>query len=274
LRIRRSATDAILTAGRPGGFAVDVGAIFFNEKQVKEAAMRMGKLQKRRIDALKAGHLQDDELDEALITDAIKNIEKDRVAQRDAAAEKRRKLQIVCKVDFELTGKTVYLQSHRRAPDSMEQVNHPLADFIICDTPGAPPPVLRFAACLHGSSICTQEFFQETGGVCVTYVRAIAVKRHIHITDAFMVEEPTLAELFLAEAVSSQWTLASVADLISIVRGQPARQRLALVFVGAGEADSPDLRGLENKFTAASCFDRPLFCKFDKAKCRIGACSL
>ena len=242
---------------------------------MKEMTARMQKLNKRQIDALKAGHLQDDEVDEALHTAAIRNIEKDRVARRDGVADKRRKLQLVNKTQIDIKGKTVYMQqSHRDAPEGMVKVGHPLANFIMCASPGEPPPILKFAACLYGSSICTKEFLLGNNGVCATFVPAVAVKRHIHITEAFMLEQHALAELLLAVTLSGQWDLATTATAHAIVRGQSARQRLVFVFMGSDEADSPDLHGLDDKFMAVTCFDCLMFCKLDKSKCWVGACQL
>ena len=73
----------------------------------------MKKLHKRRIDALKAGHLNDDEVDEGLIVAAISDIEKDRVAAREYAAQKRRKLQILKKDEHDFSVKTVHVTSDR-----------------------------------------------------------------------------------------------------------------------------------------------------------------
>ena len=133
--------------------------------------------------------MKDDKVDEGLIMAAITNIEKDRVAARDYAAQKRRKLQIVKKDEHDFSGKTVYVTSDRPAPDGLRQVMNPLADYIICANPADPPLALKFAACLHGSSICTQDFVQGQGGSCVSYFRAAGAKRHVHITDAFLFEQ-------------------------------------------------------------------------------------
>ena len=157
----------------------------------------MKKLHKRRIDALKGGHLNDDEVDEGLIVAAISNIEKDRVAAREYAAQKRRKLQIVKKDDHDFSGKTVYVTSDRPPPDGLRQVMNPPCRLHHLLEPGRSPLALKFAACLHGSSICTQDFVHGKGSARVSYFRAAGAKRHVHITDAFLVEQAEFAEVIL-----------------------------------------------------------------------------
>lgn len=282
LRIRREAMDTLMASSsqQPPPLAIDADAIAFNDKQAREATERNKKLRKRQIDALKAGHLNDDEVDEDLLLAGIENIKKDRVANMNTAAEKRRKLQLVQKAEHDLSDASVYVTSHIQPPDGLRQVMNPLADYIICANPADPLLVLKFAACLHGSSICTREFVQDGhvgGGPCISYVSAIRVKRHVHITDAFLVEQPELAELICASIPQGLWRLATVDDLNNnIVRGHAAKQRLAFVFLGATESEDTlhTLDGLTNKFTAQSCFESPLFCKIDRARSWLGACGL
>ena len=108
----------------------------------------MKKLHKRRIDALKGSHLNDDEVDEGLIVAAISNIEKDRVAAREYAAQKRRKLQIVKKDDHDFSGKTVYVTSDRPPPDGLRQVMNPPCRLHHLLEPGRSPPGLEACSAL------------------------------------------------------------------------------------------------------------------------------
>ena len=281
LRIRREAMDTLMASSsqQPPPLAIDADAITFNDKQAREAAERKKKLRKRQIDALKAGHLNDDEVDEELLLASIENIKKDRVANMNTAAEKRRKLQLVQKAEHDLSDATVYVTSHIPLPDGLRQAMNPLADYIICANPADPHLVLKFAACLHGSSICTREFVQGGhvgGGPCISYWSAIGVKRHVHITDAFMAEQAEMAQLICASIPQGLWLLATVDELNNIVRGQAAKQRLAFVFMGAAESEATlhTLDGLTNKFTAQSCFESLLFCKIDRARSWLGACGI
>lgn len=235
--------------------------------------MRGQKLHKRRIDALKAGHLRDDEVDEELVNAAIECVAKDRVAQRGARADTRRKLQIVQKESRDFQGKTIYSTSPIDPVDGALVADCLPADFIVCDEPGSPPLALRFAACLHGSSICTRGFLHSTGGVCASYARAVAVKRHIHLTDGFVNAHVELAELLL-KYMPLHWDLASVEQLTRIVGGKASNQRLVFVFMAEGEGANEDIVGFTNKLTATSCFDCALFCKVNKSKSWVGACTL
>ena len=275
LRVRREATDAVACNKPPGPMPTDADTITYNDKQAKEVNERNKKLDKRRIDALKAGHLQDNEVDAALIEAAIATIEKDRVNARDAATDKRRKLQIVAKRNLDIDGRSVYLGVPGPDLAGMVASGSMLADFIVVANPGDPSPLVKCAACLKGSSVCTKDFLATRGqhGACVSYSSAILVKRHVYMSDGFLHEKPDLADVLLQSMAHGLWELASIPDLVGVVRGRPDRQRLAFLFLASDEEDRADAAMFVNKFTAQSCFESPMFCNLGKSGCWVGACT-
>ena len=83
--------------------------------------------------------MNDDEVGEGLIVAAISDIEKDRVAAREYAVQKRRKLQILKKDEHDFTGKTVHVTSDRPPPHGLRHVMNPSQTTTSARTRPIPP---------------------------------------------------------------------------------------------------------------------------------------
>ena len=113
----------------------------------------------------------------------------------------------------------------------------------------------------------------------MAFARATAVKRRVHISDAFMVTNLRAAE-FLGDALSaadSCWTLSEEDALRAYVGPdvpqRQQRQREVIAFMTQAEIGADDLPFVKNRFTLQAATQSDFVCKLDPGRCLTGVCS-
>ena len=118
------------------------------------------------------------------------------------------------------------------------------ADIFVAKDPAVASVKVRFAACLLGGCLCTEEFLVTggTAGACITYQKATKVKRFIVVTDAFIALHPVLAKCLWAVLGQEgcAWQMADVDAATAVVQRGADKQRQVLCFVADADTDRED----------------------------------
>ena len=234
------------------------------------------KLQVEKIEAALAGHLLPSEMTAEICDLAVEHAASVCKTQRRRIGDHNRRSRYVQNDQIYLPGKAVAFVGC--GPDKLD---HGLvqpesitdADIIVVQDPADVPEDILIAAGLNGSMLVTPECVASGGasGAALGLRRAVKVKRTVHLTCEFILQNEILAghNMSIAGQADSCWTLVSCDALIDLAARRKARDVLA--FMTATELD--DYPIIQNRFTAQTAIAHDFISKLDPIRSRTGVCN-
>ena len=233
---------------------LDENELEFGDAQVKELAFQQKNKLKRKVQALKAGHLLASEIDGDLVAELQQYDKRQATNYKARVCDRNRALSKVIKKDVKLRGLRWWpVTGQQDTPDiARMMIHHGLmraessatADvFLTGKNPAALPRPLRLAACLNGALACNVEYIRQEGkaGLSLSYLKATKVKRFVSMTEGFIERAPECAQVLLdvLGLAGQTWRLASIDALLGHLGPDGAQKKQPQVLLFAMEADLP-----------------------------------
>ena len=174
--MRRAASSALAKQRKDNVLptaGLDESMLEFSDKQVAELTLQDYNKMKRKIAALKVGHLPASEIDDGLLAQCATFNKKLDTNFRNRRAEHKRKLKHVIKKSIILRGlrwwpadtkiDTGAIRDLAGQHGLVRGASCSMADVLLSGNPTEVLPKIRLAACLTGAMICNADFVRSAG---------------------------------------------------------------------------------------------------------------
>ena len=179
------------------------GAESWTMKHLKEYEFQQAKMQTSKVEAFMAGHLLPSEIEEQLVTAAVKRKVNLARVQKELTQEKGVKQRKLVKTPIMIRGANVFfdfeelaqgMQWHLTRQGATQVPERHRADIFVVMDPVTPTKKSKFAAAVSGGTLCTRDFITTGGktGATVSYKRSISITRKLLVSGGFMHMHPLI----------------------------------------------------------------------------------
>ena len=146
------------------------------------------------------------------------------------------------------------------------------ADTIVVSDLTCIPINAEFAACLVGGCVCTVPFAMSCDGASHVYRPALASRRLIFFTDAFLTETPELSVLIMdmCARFTGRCSWRFTHDELYFLQRALREPTVAVAFIAASDKAKPVWRSMKQAFVAQEALR--FFRRLDMAQCTSGVC--